>query len=166
VGVERIPGEKGFTLIELMIVIFLIAIILAIGVLNAVQITRINALNSAKKQVEGALKRAKTMATQENVTYRIVFLAYNDINHPNTYYFEQRQADGSYILVDKSITGEEVTDGGYIRLGNRVNITQNKTIYFQPKGTILAVSGDNFIDLRIAERTGRVSIDDNGRITL
>ncbi len=167
-GLGSWRDERGFTLLELMIVMIILGIIVLMAVLNYDYIVNTNALSGAKKHVEGALKRAKTVAWQENFTYQLVFYPSTDADHPNCFAFFRRQQDGSFVLVDKSTAGESVVDGGYIKLSERVNVVSSGplVITFTPQGTVLSVSGNTTIPLQVGGKTGSVSISSNGNITM
>ncbi len=160
--------ERGFTLLELMIVLIILGIIVLMAVLNYDYIVNTNSLSAAKKHVEGALKRAKTVTTQENFTYQLIFYPSTDADHPNCFAFFRRQQDGSFVLVDKSTAGESVVDGGYIKLSERVNIVASGplVITFTPQGTVLSVTGNTTIPLQVGGKSGSVSISSNGNITM
>jgi prepilin-type N-terminal cleavage/methylation domain-containing protein len=151
--------DEGFTLVELMVAVTVLGIILALVVLNWGGITRENSLSAAQKQVEGALKRAKTAATQENVAYIITFYASGA--HPDAYAFWR---PGGTAPENKSVAGESESDG-YISLGNGVNVVSDVSITFTPAGTMLTATPGT-VNLEMGGDGRSVSIDSNGRISI
>jgi prepilin-type N-terminal cleavage/methylation domain-containing protein len=151
--------DEGFTLVELMVAVTVLGIILALVVLNWGGITRDNSLAAAQKQVEGALKRAKTAATQENVTYIINFYASGA--YPDSYAFWRPRGSSPE---NKAVAGESVTDG-YISIGTGVQVVSDVSFTFTPAGTMLTATPGT-VNLEMGGDGRSVSVDSNGRITI
>lgn len=160
---RRTAGEGGFTLVELMVTILILGVLLTLAALNWVGITRENALASGAKQVESAMKRAKTMAEQENITYIVKFMPHGDASHPDTYAFFR--PGSSDPVTDRSVAGESSTEG-YISLENGVSINGSSTISvtFAPEGTTMSVSPAVSVGISMGGANRSVSISSTGKI--
>lgn len=168
-------NQIGFTLIEVTIVVFILGILLAVGALSYVSIRKGMNMSGAKKQVEEAMQRAKTVARQENITYRLVFYP-GETSSPSTYEFYSNVEDptnpGSWqmVPVNKSVTGETVSeeDGHwYIQVPHGVRVTNEQTtITFTPKGMMMIVTPAATINLQIGDVNSSVSISDDGTISV
>ncbi len=158
--------ESGFTLVELLITVTILGILLTLAALNWTGIMRENALSSGAKQVEGAMKRAKTLAEQENVTYILRFMPHSDGDHPDTYaFFRPGETEPE---VNKAVVGES-SQGGYIALGNGVSVsgTSSISITFAPAGTTISVSpAPSSVGLSMGSSNRTVSITQAGKINL
>jgi prepilin-type N-terminal cleavage/methylation domain-containing protein len=124
---RRIKFQKGFTLVELMIVVVLIGIIAAIAT-PAFQRYAINAnLKSAARDITSDFLRLKERAIAENVEYRIIFNVAG-----NSYTIQQGTAAGApYVdLMTKSPAS----------FGSDINFTANTTFgagaIFRSRGTV------------------------------
>ncbi|MHB8781394.1 MAG: GspH/FimT family pseudopilin [Candidatus Geothermincolia bacterium] len=155
----RHGSETGFSLVELMVAVSILGILLMLVILNWSGITRENSLAAAAKQAEGALKRAKTAASQENVSYIIIFYPNSDAAHPNTYAFWR---PGGSVPENKRVAGES-ENGGYISIGNGVQVVSQATITFTPAGTMLTATPGT-VQLQMGGEQRNVSVDSNGRI--
>ncbi len=158
---RRSSGEAGFSLIELMVTVLVLGILLGIAALAYAGITRESALSSAGKQVEGAMKRAQTAASQENVTYTVTFYPSTDA-HPNTYAFWRLGA--TEPEQNKYVPGE-VSDGGYIRMENGVTVVSLASVTFTPAGTTMSITPAT-VSLSMGGESRNVSISSNGTIAL
>ncbi len=153
--------EAGFSLIELMVTILVLGILLSLAALSYAGITRESSLSSAGKQVEGAMKRAQTAASQENVTYTLIFYSNTDA-HPNTYAFWRTGAAAPEQ--NKSVPGEK-SDSGYIRMENGVTMPTQTTVTFTPAGTTMTVTPAT-VTVQMNGENRTVSISSTGIITL
>ena len=165
-GGGRVTREAGYTLIELMVTVTILGVLLTLAVLSWTSITRENALTSGAKQVEAAMKRAKTLAEQENVTYILRFIAHSDVSHPDTYAFFRPGVPEP--AANKSVTGESNNEG-YISLANGVTMSgsANVSITFAPAGTTIAVTpAPTTVQLSMGGSSRTVSITSSGKINL
>ncbi len=144
-----------------MVVVLILGVLLSLAVLSVASITRENSLTAAAKQVEGAMKRAKTFAQQENVTYILTFFSDSE-PHPDTYaFFRPGNTDPE---TNKSVAGES-NDSGYIKIENGVKVATTTSITVTPSGTTLTVTPAT-VALQIGEENKYVSISSTGAITL
>jgi prepilin-type N-terminal cleavage/methylation domain-containing protein len=154
-------NERGFTLVELAIVVAIFGLILSIAVLSYSNISRSVNMNGASKQIEAAMNRAKTAARQENVRYQLVFYANSAGVNANSYEFIHdvyNEGTDTWTMtpVDGSISGEEVNVDGshfYIKVGNGVKIDgcdeisgNQIVVNFAPAGTTMAISGSDSLE--------------------
>ncbi len=174
-------GDPGFTMIELSVTILVIGVLLTASTLSYLQISRGMRLTGARKQVEGALARAKTVARQENVSYRLVFYSDSEPDPKRNsyeYYCNTEVVDENgnkrweLKPVDKSLTGESVVTEVvgedthyYIKLGNNVQIVSTVSVTISPAGTLFRVTPAT-VNLRVSDRSSSVSIDEVGKITV
>ena len=179
---EELRSSAGFTMIELAITILVLGVILGIGALSYANVRQSMNLQSARKQVEAAITRAKLSARQENVEYHITFYP-DGGEHANTYEFERYmydEASDTWSLepTDKSIGDERTTasmDGHvFVEIGSDARIINSDavTVMFKPAGTeqevtsISSGGGQNTITLQAGSKTGSVHVDAQGRITM
>lgn len=194
-GYKNAFSERGFTLVEMSIVVVILGIILTVAALSYVNISKGINLNAARKQIEAAMNRAKTAARQENVTYQLVFYTDAASGNPNSYEFlhnEVAGVDGSgnpiwaMTPTDGSVSGEEVNESGghaYIKVANNVKLAgcaeiagDAIVISFTPTGTTMSVSGSDSgggsssstvtLNLLSGDRAGSVSINGMGTISV
>ena len=179
---EELRSSAGFTMVELAITIIVLGVILGIGAVSYANVRQSMNLQSAAKQVEAAITRAKLSARQENVEYHITFYPDGGVNE-NTYEFECYMTfdDGlSWSLqpTDKSVGDERTIVAGdghvYVEIENGVRIISSDvvTVKFKPAGTEQEVTsipvggGQNTITLQAGGKTGSVHVDEQGRITM
>ena len=106
---------RGFTLIELVFVIFLISLIVTMGVPQLNQLTSVN-LRSGGRRMAGLIKYAYSRAIMTKSLYRLVLDAEN-----SKYWLEKREE----VLVDK-----EADEGGsLIDLETEDDESEKKRVY-------------------------------------
>jgi len=87
---DRIRLQKGFTMIELMIVIGIVAIVYAIAALSIPEYQNQTALAETARAVEGDLSNIRATARVRQQTVRVDFIAtrytaYIDLNGDNVF---------------------------------------------------------------------------------
>ncbi len=118
-----LKSAKGFSLIELLIVIALIAILAAIAAPNFSKYKDNANLKEAAREISGDIQLYKQRAVAENTRYRMVF----DVD--NNDYTVERDIGGVWnnVITDKKIGGEN---------NNIIKVIGNtNTITFQTRGT-------------------------------
>jgi prepilin-type N-terminal cleavage/methylation domain-containing protein len=132
-------SRDGFSLVELIMVLSLIAILLAIGIPASNKLLLSYQLNSAARRVQTELQNVKMRAAAENLGFQFAYSAGS-----GSYSIRR---DGS-VLVTKPLP-----DG--------IQITQAGTVSFSPRGT----AGGNRIRLRSSEDgCKQVVVSSTGRI--
>jgi len=135
--------RNGFTLVELMIVIFLIAFVSAIGGLALQNYTLNRNLRTAARDIASDFAIYKERAVSENITYQIAF------NSP---------AAGSYTIQSVVNPGPVVTNlttKSPTSFGSGITIVSatfgpgaSPTVIFNPRGTISPLGGADGVVLR------------------
>ena len=147
--------QSGFTLIEMMIIIAIMAIFAGIAVPNFLSYLPKHRLNGAARQVMGDLMAARMKAVSQNCDVRVAFVAY-DAEYK---IWTDSDNDGA---ID---SGEEITKNIQSDYHD-VTISTTKNIEFHSRGTAnpygtIALTGSNStnsknVNVRI---TGRVMIE-------
>ncbi len=151
--------QSGFTLIELIVIIAIVAVLAGIAVPNFLSYMPKYRLNGAARQVMGDLMAARMKAVSQNNEFKIFFLAnghdymiLDDDNNDGT-------ADGGEWTETKDIR-DKYHD---VTISFKDDLIKNPI--FSPKGTasnrknikLTNSSGSKYIKIAI---TGRVKIDD------
>jgi prepilin-type N-terminal cleavage/methylation domain-containing protein len=132
-------SRDGFSLIELITVLSLMAILFAIGIPASNKLLLSYHLNSAARRVQTELQNVKMRAAAENLGFQFAYTA----------------GSGSYsIRRDGSLLATKPLPEG-------IQITQAGTVSFSPRGT----AGGNRIRLRSAEDgCKQIVVSSTGRI--
>ncbi|MGZ6292193.1 MAG: pilus assembly FimT family protein [Syntrophales bacterium] len=128
--------HKGFTLVELMIVIFLLVFISAIAGLVLQNYTLNRNLRTAARDIASDFAAYKERAVSENTTYQIAF----DVTAPGSYTIQSVVNPGPVIT--NLTTKSPAEFGSGIRI---VSATFGpgavQTVVFNPRGTISPLGG-------------------------
>lgn len=145
--------RDGFTLIEIIVTMTLIAILSAIAIPNWNTLLPNYALKSAGRQVQSELHKLKSRAVSENASFHLVF------STTTSYIIEKKPSGGSYTATGESRTlpdgitlaGTSDTTLGFTSRGISIDST-DKTV----KLCNIKSSGKNIVLTEI----GRIRIDD------
>lgn len=148
-------GEKGFSLVELLIVVGLMAVMMAIGITGLrSQLPKMH-MNGTARDITGRFMMARLKAVQNNGMYGVRFIP---------------GAAGSYVAVKYS-GGAWGDDGGLTQATPDVTISvsggscTNNRVEFYQNGTtlgcdqIVVTAGDNQMTVTVDQTTGHVQVD-------
>ena len=122
-------GRKGFSLVEVMIVVALIGIIATIAVPNFQNYIRNRNLKTAAQEISSEFFVTRERALSESRTYRLVF----DVGN-NRYTTEEETAPGVWtVRQTKQVAASAAANDGI--LIDAANTTAT-SFTFQPRGTI------------------------------
>ena len=163
----KIKSSKGFTLIEMIIVIAIIAIALSIAVPNFNSFSQNTNLKEAARDISSDISFYKQRAIAENVGFQINFNA-----SLNTYTIKKENPAGSNNYVNLSTLEPAVADTKGVGAGN-ANIVISGTpsfsggvpnVTFNPRGT----SGAGSLTLQHTKRLSTATITTNlmGRVNV
>ncbi len=148
--------QSGFTLMEMMIVVAVLAIMAAIAIPNFMSLLPGMRLNGAARQVMGDLMAARMNAVKENNRFRVFF------NSPGTNQYQILDDDNNNNSAD---TGEAITTPPKNIQDNYHDVSFSSTTnpIFYPRGTAYGTtvtvtnsSGSKYVKVAI---TGRVKIE-------
>lgn len=146
--------QSGFTLIEMMIVIAVLAIVAAIAIPNFMSLLPGMRLNGAARQVMGDLMAARMKAVKQNNRFRVFF------NNPET---------NQYQILDDDNNNNSANDGEATTTKNiqdnyhDVTFSATTNPIFYPRGTaygttVTVTNSSGSKDVKVAI-TGRVKIE-------
>lgn len=177
---KALSNDRGFTLIELMIVIIIIGVMLGVVVIATYAATKGTDVRSASEMLKQDLRKVYAMAasgekpnpttdTDFRYRYRVVFNGNTD-SPKNCYVIQKGTPDaGGVYTYNENVTPRNAEtnkrSGDYIIPGNeadtQIDYGSNKTIYFMSIGSItLANVADTPIpgaNMRITIRNGAKS---------
>lgn len=113
-GQFRNSQTTGFTLLEILIVVLIIAVLAAIGIPSWLNFLENLRLNTAQNEVYGVLLKAKTKATHQKITYQASFREGDDV--------------AQWAIHPASVTP---TDQHWQNLNSFVTIEKSKTTLYQ-----------------------------------
>jgi prepilin-type N-terminal cleavage/methylation domain-containing protein len=126
--------HKGFTLVELMIVVFLLGVISAVGGLLLQNYTLNRNLRTAARDIASDFTLYKERAVSENITYQIAF----DTTAPGSYTIQS--------VVNAVVTNLMTKRPSSFGSGNRIISATfgpgaSLTVIFSPRGTVSPLGG-------------------------
>ena len=145
---RRRPEARGFTLIEILIVIGILGLITAISYPSILNVMAVRNLDNTTRQVQATLQQTKLRAIDAKVLHRVRF--YQSDGGYWVYEMERFQSDGTWIRVPGSprktilqtleVTMDLPVDGSdpvivFSPIGTVVNFTvgQNSIVIRNPK---------------------------------
>ena len=146
-------GSRGFTIIELMVVIFIAAVLMGIGMPGFFKWLPSLRLSSGARQIASDSQLARMKAISQNTRYRLNFQT------ASTYIFE----------VDNDSNGTpETQESGPFTLPSGITVTPTgPSSIFQPRGTAdvadtMTVSNGTDTSLVCVKSMGRVFVGSGG----
>ena len=118
--------QKGFTLVEAIIVIFIISIVTAIAIPQFQKMATNANLRAAARDLVADFSSLKQRAMSENMTYKITF---NDAEDINNYAIQQKEGATIQIKTPALFGGIRIFSASFGR---------GKTINFHTRGTASA----------------------------
>lgn len=150
----RSTRNKGFTLIEIMIVIVIMGIMAAIATPNLMSYMSRLRLNGAARQVMTDLMLARGKAVSENKRVGVVFTS----NHQYTIFSDNNQnsaIDTGELTVSKNIQAEFAD----------VTLSSNTSPIFLPNGSVLSATNGT-VTLSNTSGSKQVTTSSAGRVRI
>ena len=119
--IHSINRNKGFTLIELMVVVVIISLLLGLGVNGLDYLIQWNKLNTAAAFLSSELKNTQSRAFYEGVYYKIEF--YPTFNWPTSSNKYKILKKGNVLYKEIKLDGVELFKTNFTN--NRVNFNPN-----------------------------------------
>lgn len=171
-------GEDGFSVIELAIVVVLLGIALTVVTINYADTRRGMAMKSATEEVEAAVNRCYSIASQEGVDVYLQFWSGSGA-HPNQYAIYRSYPSGVNERTLDQPTENPAAGSSYnadgeghywMKLGDgSVKVGAPVTLLFRRDGTVVRVSlaeGDAMaVGLAISDLTNTVYVNAAGEVT-
>lgn len=135
-------GQKGFTVAELAIVIFIVGLLAVVAPLELRPTNNITAANSAAVQVGRVLKEAYSIAQQEKVLVRVNFYSRTNSDNDKKNSYEVLRGTESMrppIGVKKTKVNVGGSDHYYCKMlegGSQPYFSSDTTIYLKPVGAV------------------------------
>ena len=161
---DRIKPNAGFTLIELMVVIGIIAILSSIVIPNYIGYRENQQVVRAARDVYSALQSARMTAIRDNTTIRVQFTPGSGSAGSYRVY-EDLNGDGSFDAGDRNIASGQMPHGVSIPDADTnfgtgsVNSTE-----FDPLG--LAIDRSGTVTVTNGGRTLQVSVSQGGSVSM
>ena len=157
--------DSGFTLLEIIIVIALIAVLAAISVPSFISWSKNLNYRQASKQITSMLREARTQAISTNLQYMVVI-------EPQNNCYEIYKGTLSYNTPPASFTTlvQQVTapSNVIIRGGSGGTLTTNVSVTFNPNGTAIINTATDGGFISVNDATSQrysISVSATGKIT-
>lgn len=95
---RRRPAARGFSLIEVLVVVGIIGILTAVSYPSILSTLETRNLDNASRQVQTYLQQTKLRAVDTKIVHRVRFFESNE--GPWVYEMERLQADGTWVRVE------------------------------------------------------------------
>jgi type II secretion system protein H len=145
------PRQRGFTMLELMVVLFIV------GVMTAMAIP----------QVEAALDTYRLNSAVSSVTWAIQTTRYQAIMHGYPYQVAINAANNTYQVSSTTGGASFANLGTAVPIANQlVTISTDTTFQFSPNGSVSAALGNMNFTVSSEGATKTVTVSNYGSITV
>ncbi len=131
--------DRGFTLVELMVVMLIIGIVIFAGVLEFRSVNANTRMNSAVSQVSRSLQDAYSMAQAEKVKVTVKFYSNTDTDAAKRNKYEVLRGDANEpVRPPAGVSYDKVNNSYYCKMPNGASqptITAAVTMVFKPMGS-------------------------------
>lgn len=137
------PVEQGFTLLELMIVVAVMAIALSIGLPAMSQMFRNNSVGAAAELIQNALRQAEAEAIRRNGD--VEFMLTDDTPEAASVNSLSRKENGknwAVRMVDSTVPGRYVNGYSTSQMSSELTYTGPAGIRFSGAGRVFDTSGN------------------------
>ena len=139
---HRVRGLQGYTLIESIVVVGLIAAILAVAIPALYRTYQANRVQSAARTMAANLRFARMAAVKRKITFQVTVLDETEVSDPNTYSV-QYDPSRSNSFVDYRKLETDIPNGVIIDSSSLNSLKFNSRGGAQPSGTILLIGTDS-----------------------
>jgi type IV fimbrial biogenesis protein FimT len=151
----------GFTLIEMMVVISIIAILSAVAVPNYIRHRANQQVTRAAREIYSALQSAKIAAIRDNITINVLFTPGQ--GSAGTYQvFEDIDGDGAFDVGERDISDGQMPPG--VNMQSAVFFGVANSARFTPMGLATGANGTVIVDNGNAQIRTRVVVNTAGGI--
>jgi prepilin-type N-terminal cleavage/methylation domain-containing protein len=151
---ERRRGKRGFSIIELVIVLAIMSIVAAIAVPSINSSVQLYRLRSAAASVQGVIQATRYQAISSGYPFAIVF----------------NKATSTYqVQSDPAGTNSFANVGGAVPISGSstpATINQNTTLQFRPSGLVLATTGSTTLLVSYFGKTETIQVSPYGSIKI
>ena len=152
-------SQRGFTLLELLVVVSIILIVTLMALPSARNAIRSYRLNAATSAVSGVIQSTRYQAIMVGCPYTLTFTT----------------TTMTYQLATQNITGTPPACAtSFSNVGSAVPwttskeiaIDQNLTLQFNPSGTVVATTGSTTFNLKLGTMTKAFTVSGVGNVSI
>ncbi|MBC7365005.1 MAG: GspH/FimT family protein [Candidatus Aminicenantes bacterium] len=140
--------KKGFTLIEIIVVVGIIGILLAVSYPSILNILEVRALESSARELLTTLEAARYQAVNDKVNCRVRFFQENNEWH---YLVETEETPGNWKVVPKFIKKSLPT-----KFNPQVFLPADQSIVFSPLGMVANFDFTSVQNFRIIMQSNKL----------
>jgi Tfp pilus assembly protein FimT len=156
---ENCHPRKGFSLLELVVVLGIVIVFVVISVPLVASASRNYRLNGAAAAIAGAIQKTRYQAIQDGCSYQIVFTA-----GTTTYQVQSQTLAGNPPTCAAAFTNV----GGLVpwTSTNQITLPTSTTFQFNPNGVVTAPVGGMVFQLSNAVQTRTITVSGVGNATV